>query len=67
MITTVKIGRECFKSLAYKYKLDRKTFKKNIDPIRKRLDEVVGRSNYRSLVRRQVEIIIEHLGEWDEE
>ena len=68
MITTKrKIGRECFKTLAYKYQLSVPTFMENIKSIREKLDAVVGRSNYRSLVRKQVEIIIEHLGDWDEE
>ncbi len=62
-----KLGGECFKTLAYKYKLSVPTFMENIKPIREKLDAVVGRSNYRSLIRKQVEIIIEHLGEWDDE
>jgi len=61
-----KYGRESFKTLAIKYQLSQPTFMKNIKAIRYRLDKCVGRSNYRCLVPSQIEIIIEHLGDWDE-
>ncbi len=61
-----KYGRESFKTLAIKYKLSKPTFMANIKAIRKRMDACVGRSNYRNLVPSQIEIIVEHLGEWDE-
>ena len=64
--TAMKYGRESFKTLAEKYQLSLPTFKKNIKIIRERMDACVGRSNYRYLVPRQVEIIVEHLGEWGE-
>lgn len=62
----MKYGRESFKTLAAKYQLSLPTFMKNIKVIRKRMDACVGRSNYRNLMPRQVEIIVEHLGEWSE-
>ena len=58
---------ENFKSLAAKYELDVDTFMKNIKSIRKKLDDCVGRSNYRRLVPSQVEIIRHHLGKWENE
>lgn len=66
MATTEKrtYGRESFKTLAYKYQLSQPTFMKNIKSIRSQLDACVGRSNYRNLLPKQIEIIIEHLGEW---
>ena len=59
-------GRESFKTLAFKYQLSQPTFMKNIRAIREKMDACVGRSNYRYLVPKQIEIIIQHLGEWDE-
>ena len=64
MATSKKYGRESFKTLALKYQLSLTTFMKNIKAIRKRMDDCVGRSNYRYLVPKQIEIIVEHLGEW---
>lgn len=66
MATEKKYGRESFKTLALKYQLSLTTFMKNIKAIRKRMDACVGRSNYRYLVPKQIEIIVEHLGEWEE-
>ena len=62
-----KYGKESFKTLSFKYELSRPTFMKNIKAIRKQLDKCVGRSNYRVLIPKQIEIIIEHLGEWSNE
>lgn len=61
---TGKPIRENFKSLARKYELSLPTFMKNIKSIREKLDECVGRTNYRSLTPKQVRLIIEHLGEY---
>lgn len=66
MATSKKYGRESFKTLALKYQLSPTTFMKNIKAIRKQMDTCVGRSNYRYLVPKQIEIIVEHLGEWGE-
>jgi len=57
---------ENFKSLATKYELDIATFMKNIKCIREKLDDCVGRSNYRRLTPKQIQMIIEHLGTWGE-
>ena len=62
-----KIIRENFKSLAARYDLDIGTFMLNIKIIRGKLDASVGRSNYRRLTPKQVQMITEHLGEWGEE
>ncbi len=59
--------KENFKSLASKYDLSVPTFMMNIKIIKKKLDACVGRKNYRGLTPRQVLLIIEHLGRWDEE
>lgn len=61
-----RYGRESFKTLAYKYQLSLPTFMKNIKSIRSQLDACVGRSNYRNLLPKQIDIIIEHLGDWSE-
>ena len=61
-----KYGKESLKTLALKYKLSHPTFMKNIKAIRGKMDACVGRSNYRNLVPSQIEIIVQHLGEWDE-
>ena len=58
---------ESFMTLARKYNLSINTFKANIKSIRTKLDECVGRSNYRVLTPKQVQLIIEHLGDWGEE
>ncbi|MFY9310071.1 MAG: hypothetical protein WAQ28_13580 [Bacteroidia bacterium] len=61
-----RYGKESFKTLAYKYQLSQPTFMKNIKSIRSQLDACVGRSNYRNLLPKQIDIIIEHLGDWSE-
>jgi hypothetical protein len=55
---------ESFMTLAKKYNLSINTFKANIKTIRQKLDDCVGRNNYRVLTPKQVQIIIEHLGMW---
>lgn len=40
-----------------------KTWKKNMEPIKKELDKMAGRKNYRNYTSRQVARILNHLGE----
>ncbi|MCE9537719.1 MAG: DUF4248 domain-containing protein [Bacteroidetes bacterium] len=49
--------------MAALYRMDGKTFKKNIKKIRPRLDKIAGREKYSRLTPIQVELIIAHLGE----
>lgn len=54
---------QSFKTMAESYNMTDKVFHRNIAAIRDKLDNAVGRTNYRNLTPKQVEMIIEHLGE----
>lgn len=54
---------QSFKTMAEAYNMTDKVFRRNIAAIRDDLDKAVGRTNYRNLTPKQVEIIIKHLGE----
>lgn len=54
---------QSFKTMAQAYKMTDKVFHSNIKPIRDKLDKAVGRTNYRNLTPKQVDMIIDHLGE----
>lgn len=54
---------QSFKTMAEAYNMTDKVFRRNIAAIRDNLDKAVGRTNYRNLTPKQVEIIIAHLGE----
>lgn len=57
----LELTGQSLKTVRDYYKMSYDQFNKNIKKIRPQLDEIVGRSNYRQLIPKQVELIIEHL------
>jgi len=59
----ISLNGQSLGTMAAKYGMSAYTFNKNISAIRKKLDRIAGRNNYRNLTPKQVELIIEHLGQ----
>ena len=59
----ISLNGQSLGTLAKEYGMSAGTFNKNIQVIRKKLDKIVGRNTYRNLTPKQVELIIEHLGQ----
>ncbi len=53
---------QSFKSIREHYKMSYTDFNACIAPIKKRLDRMTTKLNYRNLLPKQVALIIEHLG-----
>ncbi|MDO9186947.1 MAG: hypothetical protein Q7W13_13115 [Bacteroidia bacterium] len=53
---------QSFKSLREHYKMSYEDFNESIAPIRRKLDKMTTKVNYRNLLPKQVQLIIEHLG-----
>lgn len=59
----ISLHNQSLGTMAKAYGWSAKAFNENIIPIRKQLDRMVGRKNYRNLTPKQVELIINHLGQ----
>ncbi|MGQ0829412.1 MAG: hypothetical protein ACT4ON_13570 [Bacteroidota bacterium] len=57
----VELTGQSLKTLRDHYKMSYDQFNKNIEKIRPLLDEIAGRTNYRQLTPKQVELIVKHL------
>ena len=62
MAKELKFTGQSFKSLREHYNMTYAEFNKCIKSIRKKLDKMAGRKNYRNLTPKQVIFIIKHLG-----
>ena len=57
----ITLTGQTFKTLRDHYKMSNRLFNRNIEKIRPQLDKIAGRTNYRSLTPKQVELIIKQL------
>lgn len=62
-MSKIKTTEQTFKTMAELYKMSMPTFRKNINSIRQKLDDIAGRKLYRRLSPKQVELILDHMGE----
>ncbi len=60
MAKELELTGQSFKTVREFYKMSKKQFFLNIAPIRKQLDKLAGRKNYRQLLPTQVQLIKTH-------
>ena len=62
MAKPLELTGQSWKSVREYYKMTYKDFNQSIEPIKRKLDKMTTKLNYRNLLPKQVKLIIEHLG-----